>query len=536
MEALIQLFGAMLVFTYQSFDRIVINAYVSTLSRPENVVYFFQQVLGVARITKEALGERTRRYQQWVESYAGNQQIPIEWAQSDARKKDYVHPCLVKMKKQNRFGVYFILKSMEQGNSFRVAKPKYATKDPNYMRLSRTRNRFTHYYFHIRDEVLGALSIRIASFLPFQATCYLNGHEFMERRLLAQGVSFQKKENAFVGVDDPSVLQAAADALTPEIIRERLDHWIFMLGPKFSERERKAMNLGRFYANSQIEFCRNFIFRRNFPISRLFRRACELGLATLSTDKLARVFGQRVTRRINGKLQVVLDRVDHGHHILRAYLRHAFVKMYEKFSTYLRLEVCSNNLKDFGLKKGLEHLPLVRETLAAVADRFAATQAHVLNVHFDFPLLQRLALPITCGKTRMPGLKIHDSRILRLFETLLHAGTQLSGWTTAAIHEHITEAYEQPRYTRNQVRYDLRKLRARELVERDAKRNRWRLTDKGVKVAILFMLFHKRLCGPLANSLFHHKPHRAFMPDSELERAYANADKSIEKIITLLAA
>jgi len=29
-----------------------------------------------------------------------------------------------------------------------------------------------------------------------------------------------------------------------------------------------------------------------------------------------------------------------------------------------------------------------------------------------------------------------------------------------------------------------------------------RFTDKGVKVALLFVLFHQQLCGPLANSLY----------------------------------
>jgi hypothetical protein len=33
----------------------------------------------------------------------------------------------------------------------------------------------------------------------------------------------------------------------------------------------------------------------------------------------------------------------------------------------------------------------------------------------------------------------------------------------------------------------------------------YRLTDKGVKVALLFLFFHKRLCGPLASNLFHHR-------------------------------
>jgi hypothetical protein len=34
------------------------------------------------------------------------------------------------MARDDAYGVYFIFKSMEQGPSFRVSVPKYATKDP----------------------------------------------------------------------------------------------------------------------------------------------------------------------------------------------------------------------------------------------------------------------------------------------------------------------------------------------------------------------------------------------------------------------
>ena len=42
-----KLFGSLLVFVYHCFDRIVINGYLSGLSRPEQVVYFFRDVVGV---------------------------------------------------------------------------------------------------------------------------------------------------------------------------------------------------------------------------------------------------------------------------------------------------------------------------------------------------------------------------------------------------------------------------------------------------------------------------------------------------------
>jgi hypothetical protein len=63
----------------------------------------------------------------------------------------------------------------------------------------------------------------------------------------------------------------------------------------------------------------------------------------------------------------------------------------------------------------------------AATDRLAGFEAESLNVHVDFPLFQRVALPVTVGRTRIPGIKIHDTRMIRLMEVLLHAGTQLTG-------------------------------------------------------------------------------------------------------------
>ena len=249
-----------------------------------------------------------------VEAYARNHAIPIEWAEKGVRKEDHVLPWLRRMEKRNAYGVYFIFKSMEQGPTFRISLPKYPAKDPHYRIVAHQRSRFTHYYFYVRDEVLGPMVVRVASFFPFQTTYYLNGHSFIEQELKRAGIGFRKDDNAFLAVDDVAALQASADRLSPEIIRRRLDYWTLILGPKFSKKERAKLNLSRFYAISQIEYCRNFIFRRHVPIHKLFERSCELGLWRLSADKIATIFGKRVSRRMHGKLATVIDQIEHGHH------------------------------------------------------------------------------------------------------------------------------------------------------------------------------------------------------------------------------
>ena len=205
---------------------------------------------------------------------------------------------------------------------------------------------------------------------------------------------------------------------------------------------------------------------------------------------------------------------------------------------YLRNELVSNNLRDFGLKKGLDHLDAARKKFQIVTDRFAGFQAQSLNVHVDFPLLQRLALPATIGSVRYPGIKIHDTRIIRLLEVLLHGGNTVAGSTAKQIHETVLATFQlsPQQYGLNQLRYGLRKLKGHALLERDGRRYAYRLAAKGVQVALLFLFFHKRLCGPLANSRIHHEPDPQSRPNSKLEAAYHKADKAIENIVDLLQA
>jgi len=538
MDAFTRLFGSLLVFVYHCFDRIVINGYLNGLSRPEQVVHFVHQVLGFPVVSKEVLSQRTNDYQNWVEAFARNHRIPMEWAGKGVRKEDYVLPALRRMVKKNAFGVYFIFKSMEQGRTFRISMPKYPTQDPNYRILAHQTSRFTHYYFYIRDAVLGPIIVRMASFFPFHATYWLNGHSFIEGELIRGGIGFRKDDNAFLAVDDVAALQAAADRLSPQIIRKQLDYWTLILGPKFSKKERSQMSLSRFYAITQIEYCRNFIFKRHFPIHKIFERGCEIGLWRLTANRISEIFGVRLTRKLRGKLATVIQQIDHGHHVFRANFKSALLRQYEKFSRFLRNELLSNNLNDFGLRKGLDHLDEVRKRFQAITDRFAAFQAQCLNVHVDFPLLQKIALPVTIGSVRYPGIKIHDTRIIRLLEVLLHGGNTVGGWTAKQIHETVVTAFQlsPTTYGLNQLRYDLRKLKGHGLLRRDGRRYAYRLTAKGVEVALLFLFFHKRLCGPLANSRFHHKPDPAERPNSKLEAAYHKADKAIDNIVSLLQA
>ena len=114
----------------------------------------------------------------------------------------------------------------------------------------------------------------------------------------------------------------------------------------------------------------------------------------------------------------------------------------------------------------------------------------------------------------------------------------MAGWRTRQIWQALQAAFAlSPQdYTLNQLRYDLRKMKGHGLLERLGKQYAYRLTDKGARVAAMFVLFHKRICGPLANSLFHHQPTPDPKPAVKIETAYHRADAAIQNLVNLLAA
>ncbi len=169
------------------------------LTRPENIVHFFRDIHQVEIISKEVLRQRTDDYHHWVEAFARKRKLPMEWAEKGVRKEDYLRPHLRRRERRNQFGVYFILKSMELGPTFRSAVPRFPIDDPNYRILSRQRSRYTHYYFYIRDEVLGPIALCVGSFLPFSITTTSTAIISSNANSSVPGYSFAKTTTPFSG-------------------------------------------------------------------------------------------------------------------------------------------------------------------------------------------------------------------------------------------------------------------------------------------------------------------------------------------------
>jgi len=307
---------------------------------------------------------------------------------------------------------------------------------------------------------------------------------------------------------------------------------------QFSQKDRAAINLRRDYSLNQVEYGRNFVFRRPFPIHKIFERSCELGVFCLTADKRAPIFGVRKHKRRRGKLHRLLEKLDPGHPVLRVYCKSLVARRYEKFSTFLRLEISVHRMKDLGLNKDWRIcLPSVR---SGWPRRIVcpALQLSCSTFRSTSRCSQRWAPPVTVAKTKIAGIKIQDTRMIRLMEVPRHGGPQLHGWRTTPIHEAILSAFglSPQAYSLTQLRYDLRKMKAHGLGERPGRPYCYRLTPKAsgwrpcsFSSTSAFVGLRPTACSTTARS-------KTPKPPSKIETAYQQADNAIQKLIDMLAA
>jgi hypothetical protein len=151
MDRLSELLGKSVQFVYTCWDRIVLNGYIERLQRPENLVHFFHDVVGIACIEPAVLEQRTNAYKTWVRRITDEWGIPVVAAPPPPprgeRKEDFVQPFYRRLKGGE--GIACVLTSIEQGPTFVSYTPRFRppSGDPNYRLIKACRKQFLHFYW-----------------------------------------------------------------------------------------------------------------------------------------------------------------------------------------------------------------------------------------------------------------------------------------------------------------------------------------------------------------------------------------------------
>jgi hypothetical protein len=85
---------------------------------------------------------------------------------------------------------------------------------------------------------------------------------------------------------------------------------------------------------------------------------------------LTTFFGTRHYQSQTGKLQTkIIDR-DKAHPVIKTWYKKGWIKQYEKEGRLLRTECTVNNTYDVGVQKSLKNLPLLRQKMSDINQRY----------------------------------------------------------------------------------------------------------------------------------------------------------------------
>jgi hypothetical protein len=353
-----------------------------------------------------------------------------------------------------------------------------------------------------------------------------------------QGIQFRQCNNAFLTCSDPEALQCYSDWLRPAHIEACAHYWFNTLLPYFTRYERTHRYSHRLYM-AQMEYATNIIFHYRATLDKISDRLLDQNRSIGRPDRLSVIFGRRITKASKHQVTTQIKDTHLGNPVIKTSYKSTSAKQYVRDHLLLRTETTSNCAPDLGVRKSIENLVPLREKLRSINNRYLDAQQDILETFVDHGELNRLAQPtVTTNGRRTPGLKLDDPRLLAVMRSLIQFASMAAGdkFRTKDIHASTASflGLHTNTYTLAQLRYDLSKLRAKELIEKIDHTQYYRLTSHGYRISVLFVKLRDKLYAPLTAAALNTtaQPIDPSTPTlAPLDRLYQRLHKAINDLL-----
>ena len=521
-------------FGYRCFDRILLNGLIQPFQQPERVVGFFNTYRHLYPVSRDVLRGAADQFQVWVKGQSDKWNAPIVEAPK-GRRDDFVEPYFTGARPDQ---VVVILKAREPARIMIAIGDRKA----NRWYLQIADRWIIQYNFYVNDQRWGRMFVRMCPYLPFSARVCLNQHHWLANRLREEDIDFQQSSNAFLRCASPERLQQLADALTAQDLSSCGRKWLTRFTPFFTETERYQAGCQHRLFFSQVELCDNLIFHRRAALDKLGERLLDANRTIGQPNKITVIFGRKVTKQHRGKLQTEIEDMDLPNPVIRSHYRNGFIKQYVRDHLILRTEPTTNNVTDYGVNKAIDHLPALRDKMAATINNYLDVQQDILEAFVDRGQLRNLAQPtLTATGKRIPGLKLDNPRQLALMHALVRVAQIPAARTfsTAEIYPHTIAALgaTTEQYRLASLRYDLSKLRVKGLVEKLPRSRRYLLSPRGYSICLIFLKLFERVYPPLSAARLDPVPGDANLPPHKhtlLDRLYSRLNAAPDRLLNAL--
>ena len=474
----------------ECLDRLYLNGYIGKLATSGGLVTFMREQLGKPIPSPVVLGQVTEKFREAVKVKAEREGIPIYQFDHQERKDQVAN----QMRRQR--GVWdeivFIGVAQEKAQAFSGKKIggqfEFTRDKPVYV---------NHYYFYIDDADFGPLFVKVCSYAPWGLKLCLNGHEWAKRQLEQQGIGYEALDNGFLSCAEPEKLQQICDSLGPEDIDRVFRKWLKRIPLPLRAQDREA---GYDWALSiwQMEVSLTQIFDRPLRGREFFEEIIRDNLDLGRPDRVQLIFDRVVTKKTPGEFRtrVIQDGV---HPSLHIQYKNFDLKQYFKEGRGCRTEGTFRNPNDFGVNKGLPHLPYLQKIGREINRRLLEVERVSHNSGLSGDSIQRVVQPaVTEDGKKAPGLKFGQPRVMALLLALTLFQHLIDGFRNHDLRQQVADllGVTLADYTPHQMTYDLRRLGLKGLIYRPPKTNRYFVTPYGWKVARLFSRLEARVFRP----------------------------------------
>jgi hypothetical protein len=522
---------------YDCMDRITLNGYFRMGSTSGGLLTWWNALTGRQPLTEEKLrgfaGTFSRRLRAWAEKNG----VPVvEFASGDTTKHERAEQ--LQPKDPAFTGVFAVFIARAPAliwDAYTNDKGKVVLYRPKRGAL------VNHYYFQIVDPQWGHLTIRLCGHPPFPALIMLNAHEWVERTAARENVAVAKHSNCFIeGSDLSGVDKIAARLLAPGAIlglAEVCERWLYSACLCFGLTRDEQQRSGFAYQLSvyQIEYSRNFVFQSGRALDEYYQSLVERIWPVLDVPRLKTIFGRRNRPHLNAGrgLERRIERTDHDLTVFKLKFARLELKMYDKGARVLRIEMIARHVADLRCGRLLVRVPemlaRMRETLMKFLNVVQAVHQTTLGARH----LDALAAPSRRGAKRIAGVDLQKPRIQAVAAGVIALAASPHGFTAEQLAAQTKR--HRPRLRRKygvrQAAYDLRKLRAKGLVQRIGKTRRYRVRKPAIRTLAGCFVLREKVIKPVLAGVCRPRVGRPPKCPSPIDEHYRTLQKQMNRTL-----
>jgi hypothetical protein len=483
--------------TLGCFDRMLFRGYLPIQSEWVMAEFLKQNHISFWRL-KEFLVENAERINRHSKAMAAEHGRPFQYLSAPTRKEELAR----KMAEDEGIqrGLICVFSVLEPCRTFSF---RYEKGRP---RVRGARRKFLFIYFYFLDQKLGLIHVKLQTWFPMHIQVYVNGHDWLERKLTANGISFTKHDNVFLRVDDWKRAQKLADRFTGLNWPRMLERYARYVNPLL-----KGLLRGyrHYWVTSQSEYSTDIIFKSSSDLRELFPHLLSHSTLCFGARDVMSFLGRKLTGHFLG--EIITDMKDGSlRRIPGARVKHRvkenWLKMYDKAGLVLRIEMVINNPEEFkvrkkvtgkkkrvmewvSMRKGVAYLFRYQEVSRQANDRYLEALAVVDD---PTPAIRQLD-DITTRKETRSGRGVRafnplSRNDIQLFKAMMAGEHFIRGLTNSDIRAHVEgsphlrDLANNPKRQSSKVSRILSRFHAHKLIAKIPHSRRWRVTDRGKQI------------------------------------------------------